>query len=146
MSHRPRPTAVLEQSQARQIGGLAAGVKAIIECIDWGGVCVCVCVFECAFVESHQQRFQDCRAAEAAGLLELHDNSVAVPILDDERVDEIQANLEVDEGKGSTRVQAEGVGQSLGGQQGKERVRALWRHAEGKDRFGSSDWEEPLPA
>lgn len=60
----------------------------------------CVCVFECASVESHQRRFQDCRAAEAAGLLELHDKNVAVPILDDERVDEIQANLEVEEGKG----------------------------------------------
>lgn len=40
MSHEPRPTAVLEQSQQSrrtdwQIGGLTADVKAT-ECIDWG--------------------------------------------------------------------------------------------------------------
>lgn len=42
-----------------------------------------------------RRRIQDCRAAEAAGPLELHD-MVAVPILDVEREDEIQVNLEVE--------------------------------------------------
>lgn len=45
--------------------------------------------------ELQRRRIQDCRGAEAAGPLELHD-MVAVPILDVEREDEIQVNLQVD--------------------------------------------------
>lgn len=46
----------------------------------------------------------------------------------------------------TARVQAEGVGQSLGVHQRRNEYGRYGGHAEGRDPFGSSDWGEPLPA
>lgn len=71
MSYKPRPTACClgawpagqTDRQGRQASRLEDWQQAFkaIECIDRGNI----------RVELHEQRFQDCRAAEAAGPLEL---------------------------------------------------------------------------
>lgn len=60
------------------------------------------------------------------------------------RADEVQANLEVEDGKGPSRGSWSIAG--CASASGRNEYGRYVGHAEGRDPFGSSDWGDPLPA